>query len=464
MSEAPAQFRLFVLRPGPAGVELACAHRARGQRRQGDEWVLPGGEVGAREPWESALAQARGALGLPLPDAWPLLPCGEWLAHPFAPARPRAFLFLAAVAAGTGLPAPEALGPGHDRLEWIAPGELLARWRGDEALIDPLLRAALGALGGLATTGRAADWPAGNRGAGAAQALEAACPPGGEWPGAVDLSPGIRVFPLHTPTLPPATHTNCLVIGDGSELVVIDPASPWPEEQARLDALLDGLLGDGRRVRALLLTHHHPDHVSGAAHLAARLRAPVAAHRRTAELLRGQVHVDQPLEDGHLLELPADRPGARPRRLRAHLLEGHADGHLVFHEEVTGQVVAGDMVAGTGTILIDPPEGKMALYLRSLERLAGLGARLLYPAHGPPIGDPAGLAREYVAHRLMREAKVLAAVQAGPGEVEALVPRAYDDTPPALYPLAARSLLAHLHKLAEDGRVALQGERWAPLG
>lgn len=419
---------LIALRPGPGGWEAACWHHRAGQRVRGDVWCFPDLEAA--------------------PDA-PALRCGGWTTPPFAPARPEVQPFLACEPSGAALPAAPA---GVDRVEWLAPAELLARWRADQALLEPWTRAALEALAGLAP------------GAGpeaARQALQAALSPGGgEWP-SIELVPGLRVVPLHTPTLPPATHTNCFLVGDGSELVVIDAASPWPEEQARLEGVLLGLFAEGRRVRELLLTHHHPDHSGGTAALAARLGVPVAAHARTRELLRGRVEVTREVQDGEAIELPADRPGARPRRLRAHLLEGHADGHLVFHEEVTNQVIAGDMVAGTGTILIDPPEGKMALYLRSLERLGDLGAALLYPAHGPPIGDPARLARDYVTHRLMREAKVLRAVELGAGSIPELVPRAYDDTPPVLWPLAARSLLAHLEKLLSEGRVTRAGEVWS---
>lgn len=272
--------------------------------------------------------------------------------------------------------------------------------------------------------------------------------------------PGLRIVPVRTPTLPPATHTNCYLVGDGTDLVVIDPASPWEEEQALLDAEVDALLTRGHRVREVLLTHHHPDHSSGAEHLARRLGVPIAAHARTAEILAGRVTVDRHVQHGEVFDLPADRPGAEPRRLRAHLLEGHADGHLAFHEEVTNGVIAGDLVAAIGTIIIDPPEGKMGLYLDSLRRLKGLGARVLYPAHGDPIPDPAACVDHYVAHRLGREAKVHAAVEAGAAPVEDLVPRAYPEVAPALYPLAARSLLAHLLKLEEDRRVVRDGEVW----
>ena len=111
--------------------------------------------------------------------------------------------------------------------------------------------------------------------------------------------------------------------------------------------------------------------------------------------------------------------------------------------------------AGVGTILAAPPEGRMGDYLLSLRRPADLGADLLYPSHGPPIGDPAAYAEHYIAHRLAREAKVLAALEAcGPCEVEALLPLAYDDKPPEVYPLAKGAAWAHLEKLELEGRAA----------
>ncbi|HBP17570.1 MAG TPA: NUDIX hydrolase, partial [Planctomycetes bacterium] len=91
-----------------------------------------------------------------------------------------------------------------------------------------------------------------------------------------------------------------------------------------------------------------------------------------------------------------------------------------------------------------------------------LDARLLYPSHGPPIGDPRGYAEHYIAHRLERERKVVAALEElGPCSVTDLVPRAYDDKPPQVYPLAARAALAHLEKLVEDGRARVVDEEWA---
>ena len=235
--------------------------------------------------------------------------------------------------------------------------------------------------------------------------------------------------------------------------MVIDPASPWSDEQSALDAWLDGL---GSPVAEIFLTHHHVDHVSGAAHLARRLGVPISAHPVTARLLADRVSVDHHIEEGDVLPYG-------PRGLRALFTPGHAPGHLVYVDDASGAIVAGDMVASIGTIIIDPPEGDMRLYLESLARLRSLTPRALLPSHGEPVHDPERLLAFYVAPRLEREARVVAALQQGPAPVEVLVPRAYPDVAPHLYLLAARSLLAHLIKLRDDSRAVEHDGAWSLL-
>ncbi len=258
----------------------------------------------------------------------------------------------------------------------------------------------------------------------------------------------VRVIPVRTPTLPPAAHTGCYVVGPASgagALLVIDPASPYPEERAALDAWLDAEAADGRRVVGIALTHHHVDHVGGAAHLAARLGVPVWAHTATAQLLHGRVQVDRLVGADEILDV-----GGLP--VETLHTPGHAAGHLCFRVP-SGAVIAGDMVAGVGTILIDPDEGDMIDYLASLARLAAWPSPRLLPAHGPVIEDGPGKLHGYIAHRGMREARVVAALRdaGGAAAASALVAVAYADTPAPLWPLAQRSLLAHLVKLERDG-------------
>jgi len=261
-------------------------------------------------------------------------------------------------------------------------------------------------------------------------------------PSLVQVGPGIRVLALRTPTLPPAAHTNIYLVGDGP-VAVVDPGSPYPDQQAVLDAVLAET-----GVAMVLLTHHHGDHTGGASALAARWGVPIAAHAATARRLAGRVDVTQLIEDNEVVH------GAT-----AIFTPGHAEGHLCF--EVGGATIAGDMVAGLGTILIDPSEGDMTLYLASLERLLARPPTRLLPAHGPTIEDgPAKLA-EYLAHRRMRETRVAQAL-ASPGTLDELVSIVYSDTPKVLWGLAARSLLAHLDKLQREGRARDLGDgRWS---
>jgi glyoxylase-like metal-dependent hydrolase (beta-lactamase superfamily II) len=266
-------------------------------------------------------------------------------------------------------------------------------------------------------------------------------------PVTVGVAPGIRAVALRTPTLPPATHTACYLVGPSEgegETFVVDPASPYPDQQAVLDRFLER-----ERVAAVLLTHHHGDHVGGAAHLAAR-GVPIWAHAETAR--RIDVSVARVLEDG-------DACGP----VRAIFTPGHAPGHLCFHDPATGALIAGDMVAGLGTILIDPSEGDMRVYLRSLAIMAALAPSVLLPAHGPVVTDALAKLREYAAHRLMREGRVFDALVAKrPATARELVPLAYADTPKPLWGLAERSLISHLVKLEADGRARRNGELWAP--
>jgi glyoxylase-like metal-dependent hydrolase (beta-lactamase superfamily II) len=227
-------------------------------------------------------------------------------------------------------------------------------------------------------------------------------------------------------------------------VAVIDPGSPYPEQQA----LLDRVLAESPPA-AVLLTHHHGDHVGGAAALAERWSVPIAAHAATARRLAGRVPVTRMLEDGETAY------GAT-----AIFTPGHAEGHLCF--AVGDATIAGDMVAGLGTILIDPGEGDMAVYLASLELLLARPAMALLPAHGPMIPDGHAKLREYLSHRLQREAKVAAALREAPRSLAELVAEAYDDTPRALWGLAERSMLAHLVKLARERRATdAGGERWS---
>lgn len=269
-------------------------------------------------------------------------------------------------------------------------------------------------------------------------------------PELTEAAPGITSVSLRTPTLPPAAHTACYLVGE-DDMIAVDPGSPYPDQQG---ALVDAIAARGQLV-AVVLTHHHGDHIGGATALAAATGAPIWAHAATAEALPGMAIARQ-LADGEVIEVGG-------RAVRALFTPGHAVGHLCFRDEASAAVIAGDMVAGLGTILIDPVGGHMATYLASLEQMLAAGTGALLPAHGPVIADGPAKLREYLAHRRMREDRVRAALGETPRSAAELCAVAYADTPTFLWPLAERSLLAHLVKLVEDGVAVDDGSGWRLL-
>lgn len=316
--------------------------------------------------------------------------------------------------------------------EWIHPAAALERWHAGLVLLAPptftlLRRLAAGAL----------------------------CDDEAEAPSFSPVRPHIDLFPVRTPTLPPATHTNCYVVGD-ARLAVFDPASPYPDERARLDAYLDARIAGGATVECLVLTHHHFDHVAGAVHLAERLGVPIWAHPETAS--RVDIPIARALREGDTIDLGA------------HVLEmvhtpGHAPGHLVFFDRATRSAVVGDMVAGIGSILVEPGDGDMSAYLDSLDRMRGLGLSCLMPAHGPVIGGAVAKLTEYIDHRNSRERQAVAALEQGAAGIRELVDRVYVDVPAMMKAgpqggAAGASLRSHLDKLAREGRASLSGDVW----
>lgn len=265
-----------------------------------------------------------------------------------------------------------------------------------------------------------------------------------------ELARSVALFAARTPTLPPATHTNSYALG-AQEVLLVEPATPHPDELRAWIAWARALPATGRTPVAIVATHHHVDHVGGVDVLTRELGLPLWAHEATASRL--DTPVARRLVDGEDIVLQ----GPLVERWRVLHTPGHAPGHVCLWNDEERAVVVGDMVASVGTILIEPNDGDMRVYLEQLERLAALDARVALPAHGEPIDDPTRLFRAYVTHRLMREAKVLAAV-AGSGArgatAEEALPLAYDDAPMSVWPIALLSLRAHLEKLEDDGRVS----------
>jgi glyoxylase-like metal-dependent hydrolase (beta-lactamase superfamily II) len=235
--------------------------------------------------------------------------------------------------------------------------------------------------------------------------------------------------------------TNTWVVGEDPS-VVIDPG---PADEGHL-AEVERTAG---RVAAVLVTHDHADHAEAAGAFGARVRAAVHAVR-----LPGA----EPLADGQTF--PAD--GAR---ITAIATPGHSADHVAFLETSTGALFTGDAVLGRGTSFIDPPDGDLASYLASLERMLALDARTIHPGHGPIRTDAREVLRGYLDHRAEREAEILEALGRGPAAVSDIVASVYAAYPPDIHPLAERSVTAHLVKLEQEDRVERRGhgdaQTWA---
>jgi endoribonuclease LACTB2 len=369
---------------------------------------------------------------------------GRWVTPPFSPRRFDTWFFLVRCP-----PKQEPLVKSDDdgeleSGEWTSAQEAVARWERSEILSVPPVLHALRTLAGGITDDLV------ERFLSVAHARR-------EPVRRIEFRPGFICFPVRTKTLPPATHTNCYIVGR-REFVVIDPASPFEDEQAALASCVDDLIAEGRTMREIILTHLHPDHVGGVnalvTHLGGRVR--VAAHRLTAEALDGNIRVDRLIEDGEMIDLP----GSPHLALRAMHTPGHARGHLCFYEERTGALITGDNIVGLGSVLINPPEGNMRDYLASLERLRALPhLSVLFGAHGPAVAGARARIEEYIAHRLEREANILAAVRDDGARTPAeIVARVYTDVHPKAHAMAERAVLAHLEKLEAENLVTRESD------
>ena len=207
------------------------------------------------------------------------------------------------------------------------------------------------------------------------------------------------------------------------------------------------------QLSAILLTHHHPDHVGAVNRCRQQFGVPVWAHAETARLLAASISVDRELGDGERLPLGIAPDGQGEWELECHFTPGHAAGHLCFFERRYGSLLCGDMMSTLSSILVDPADGDMAQYMDSLQRLAELPARMVFPAHGPATAAGSAALRQQWEHRHTRETQVVEAIAGGAKRVEEVVRSVYPQLDPSMQAFAALSVRSILVKLRHEGRV-----------
>jgi glyoxylase-like metal-dependent hydrolase (beta-lactamase superfamily II) len=268
------------------------------------------------------------------------------------------------------------------------------------------------------------------------------------------LEDGIARVLAHNPSAFTYYGTQTYLVGE-REVAVIDPGPDLPEH---LEALKKAI--GGRKVAAIMCTHTHRDHSPAAKPLAEAMGAPIigcaalaleTVGPRADAAFDGDYAPDRVLSDGEALEVDG-------KPVTAVATPGHTSNHLCFAYE--GALLTGDHVMGWSTTVVVPPDGDMAAYMQSLDKLRRRDDRIYYPAHGPPVTKPNQYVRSLIGHRMQREKQILKLVSEQPRDISDIVANAYPGLDPRLVVAAGGSVLAHLVDLERRGLVSSEGDSW----
>ena len=267
------------------------------------------------------------------------------------------------------------------------------------------------------------------------------------------------------------TGTQTYLVGAGDQVAVIDPGPAGTgalghadtHGEGHVEAILAAL--GGAKIAAIMCTHTHRDHSPAAADLKVLTGAPIIGCAplameddgpRADTAFDPDYAPDRVLSDGEQLSGP-------DWTIEAVATPGHTSNHLCYSLTQSGALFTGDHVMAWSTSVVSPPDGDMAEYMASLQKLYDRADTVYYPAHGPAVTKPQQLVRGMLGHRRSREAQILRLLEASPQPIPAMVTAMYKGLDPRLFGAAGRSVLAHLIDLRNRGIVSCEGELWTPL-
>ncbi len=269
------------------------------------------------------------------------------------------------------------------------------------------------------------------------------------------LSPGIRRVIAENPSPFTLYGTGTYILGHG-RVAVIDPG---PADAAHIQALLAAT--EGEEITHVLVTHTHMDHSPGCRVLKQHCDAPTYAYGPHGA---GKLEEGVPVEEGGDMEFQPDvlvKDGdvieGDDWSVECVYTPGHTSNHMCFQLREERALFTGDHVMGWSTSIISPPDGDMAQYMQSLNKLLSRNDALYWPTHGPAITEPKAHVEAFIAHRQERETQILACIDQGVGTISDMVPMMYKDTPEFMYPAAQRSVLAAIEYLVVRGELTADG-------
>ena len=272
----------------------------------------------------------------------------------------------------------------------------------------------------------------------------------------LEFAPGVECIPLPTQTLPPATHTNCYVLGvSGGERVIIDPAAKSKDALEILSRKINEIRLSGSEIIATIFTHKHQDHIGNLEEIDKMYRAPIWASKETLETI-------SKLENNRILQENDSFVLKGNNSLECwNIIDtpGHCPGHICLVGDAG--IVSGDNVAVIGTILVPSTDGDMNKYIQGLQRMKELNPPLLFPGHGPFSANPEKLLSRYINHRSKRHQLVLDAVKDF-SDLQGIAKKSYEDTPNAHPILSRDQALSHLNSLVESNIVEVRAGHYFP--